>query len=362
MSGDRFTIVATAPGRVNLIGEHTDYNGGFVLPAAIPQRTRVELSIREDRRVRATSANAPGNVEEFMLGQERRRNGWLDYVQGVTWALSEAGHELGGFDVRISSEIPMGAGLSSSAALEIALLRALRDAFALAIDDVTLARLAQRGENGLVGAPVGLMDPMACLLADERNALFLDTRTLEWRRVPIPPSLELAVISSGIAHRLATGDYRTRRHECERAAEMLGVRELRDVSRADLPRIDALPSPFGKRARHVVTENARVLDAVAALERADAAALGELLDASHRSLRDDFEVSLAEIDVLVECVRRQPGVWGARITGGGFGGSIVALCDLGMARASADAALRLYVDRTAEAGRVWVPRGADSAG
>lgn len=179
-------VAADAPGRVNLIGDHTDYNGGYVLPMAIPQRTRAELAPRDDHRVRAWTANLPRAVEEYRLGEETRGRGWLDYVQGVTQALRRAGHEPGGFDLRIGSEVPLGSGLSSSAALEVALLRVLREAFSLKLNDVEIALLGQQAEHDFVGAPVGVMDQMAASLADDHSALFLDTRTLKLERVPLP--------------------------------------------------------------------------------------------------------------------------------------------------------------------------------
>jgi galactokinase len=321
---------ASAPGRVNLIGEHTDYNGGFVLPMAIPQRTHVELRKTPGARVGAESAGMDA-AAEFVLGDEARRGVWWDYVQGVTWVLGREGLRVGGCALRIRSDVPVGGGLSSSAALCVALLRVLREAFSLPIDDVRVALLAQKVETDFVGAPVGVMDQMASSLADDRTALFLDARTLEHQRVPLPAGLAVLVIDSSIRHSHATGDYRVRRSECEEAARLLGVRFLRDVPSQDLQRVARLPEPLGRRARHVVTEDARVLAAVDALRAGDAVRLGQLFDESHASMRDDFEVSLPEIDRLVEIARGAPGVLGARLTGGGFGGSIVALAPFGKA-------------------------------
>jgi galactokinase len=320
-------LVASAPGRVNLIGEHTDYNGGFVLPMAIPQRTYVALARRGDTRVAAASRDLPrgAHVETFELGRETRVNGWLDYVQGCTEALAADGHPLGGFDVAIVSSVPLGSGLSSSAALEVAVLRGLRELFGLALGDVRLAQLGQRAENDFVGAPVGLMDQMAASLADERTALFLDTRSVQYETVPLPPGAGLVVINSGVAHNHASGDYRTRRAECERAAGLLGVALLRELGTDDLDRVRDLPEPLNRRARHVITENQRVLDAIAAMRNADLPRLGRLFHDSHVSQRDDYEVSVPEIDLLVSLAMDDPRVFGARLTGGGFGGSIVAL-------------------------------------
>jgi galactokinase len=343
------TIVARAPGRVNLIGEHTDYSEGFVLPAAIPRETTVELAGRDDREVRAASANAGGaRPFEYRLGEEAKTGSWADYLQGVTFALARAGHVVGGFEARIASTVPLGAGVSSSASFEIALLRALRSAFALPLDDVALARLGQQVETDFVGAPIGIMDQMAASLADAGTALFLDTRSLAYERVPIPQTCDLVVVSSGVTHSHAGGAYRTRRAECEQAAAALGVRALRDVATEDLPRVEALPDPLRRRARHVVTENARVAAAVAALRRGDLPELGRLFHASHVSLRDDFEVSVPEIDLLVDLARATPGVHGARLTGGGFGGSIVVLADRA---AAAEAGARIARDYEARTGR-----------
>ena len=352
--------VARAPGRVNLIGEHTDYSGGFVLPMAIPLQTTVEIRLREDRQVRAFSVSPParGGIDEYTLGSEARGRGWLDYVQGVTWALALDRPLPVGFDLRVATDIPLGSGLSSSAALEVALLRGLRDAFALDLDDVEIARLGRRAENDLVGAPVGILDQFASSLADERTALFVDTRSLAYERIPFPAAAELVVIDSGISHSHTGGEYRTRRAECERAAALLGVQELRDVGPAEEPRIAGLPAPLDRRARHVVSENARVLLAVAALRAEDPARLGALFDASHRSLRDDFEVSIPEIDLLVELARSDAAVFGARLTGGGFGGSVIALARAGEGAAAAHRIAAACAARGVRAPTVLLPAGA----
>jgi galactokinase len=351
-----FSVVcATAPGRVNLIGEHTDYNGGFVLPTAIPQQTRVSLTPSSGRSVAARSANADV-AGTYILGEEQHRGDWVDYVQGVTWALRDAGFgELRGFDLDVSSDVPLGAGLSSSAALEVAVLRAIRSAFGLELDDVRMALLGQRAENDFVGARCGVMDQMAATLADGATALFLDTRSLEFRRVPLPRDADLVVIHSGVSHEISGGDYNTRRAECEEAARRLGVPELRDLGLADLDRVMALDEPLGRRARHVVTEDARVLEAVDALEHADLRRLGQLFYASHASMRDDFEVSVPAVDLLVESAHADADVYGARMTGGGFGGSVVMLARPGSGRSAADRIARVYAERSGRAPTVLVP-------
>jgi len=335
---------------VNLIGEHTDYNAGFVLPAPIPQRTHVELARRADRRIVVTSREL-GARDEYELGHERRTGGWIDYIQGCTHALASAGHRLEGAELHIHSDVPLGSGLASSAALEVAVLRALRSACELALDDLALALLGQRAENEIVGAPVGAMDQLAASLGAPGFALFIDIRSLASRRIPLPDA-DLLVISSGIQHDHAAGDYRVRRAECEAAARQLGVAALRDVDLADLPRIARLPDPLARRARHIVSENARVLAAVDALAAGDLARLGALFCQSHASLRDDFEISIPAIDVLVELAAAHPEIYGARLTGGGFGGSIVALAHPGHGHRIAAAVIDSYARRTGQTGRI----------
>lgn len=319
-------ITASAPGRVNLIGEHTDYNGGFVLPTPIPQRATVELSLRSDDVVNVASREL--GTTEFRIGAESRDGDWSDYVKGCTVVLREAGFGLAGFDMKLRSDVPLGSGLSSSAALEVALLRALRSALSLRLDDFALAMLAHRAETNFVGVPVGAMDQLASSLGRVGEALFIDMTKLAVRRLPLPEA-DMLVVWSGIRHDHAAGDYRRRRTECEDAACLLGVRSLRDVR--DTARLSSLPATLMRRARHVITENARVEQAVGAIERGALDELGALLVQSHASLRDDFEVSIPEIDLLVEMANAMDGVYGARLTGGGFGGSIVALTARGMA-------------------------------
>jgi len=349
-------VHAQAPGRVNLIGEHTDYNGGFVLPTAIPQHTRVELAQRQDHVVRAwSSAVALPAPRIYTLGEEKRTASWLDYIQGLTSILRSEGHALLGFDVRIESSVPLGSGLSSSASLTVSLQRALRAAFALRLDDVTIARISRRVENEFVGAQVGIMDPMAASLADQGTALFLDARSLEFERVPLPVGAELVVIDSSVAHRNAAGDYNTRRRECEQASALLGVSQLRDLTVADLPKLSALPEPLKSRARHVITENDRVLEAVAAMRAGDLDRLGKLFYASHASMRDDYQVSIPEIDSLVELGRTEPDVFGARLTGGGFGGSVVMLARVGTGRTVAQRIAQIYDEQSGFRSKILVP-------
>lgn len=349
-------VLSRAPGRVNLIGEHTDYNGGYVLPTALPQDTSVQLARRPDTVVRAFSSDlGADSLTEFRLGSEQRQQSWIDYVQGVTWAVAERGQPIMGFDLFVSSTVPIGKGLSSSASLEVAIGRAINTAYKLRLTDLDIAMLGHRAETAFVGAPVGIMDQMVCSLGDRSSALFLDASTAHFRKIPIPPDVELGVVDSGIAHSHASGDYRTRRRECEEAAAALGVRRLREVSVEDLPTIEALPEPLNRRARHVVTENARVLAAVKALQCGAAQALGALFLESHASMRDDFEVSLPEIDHLVQLAADDPDTFGARLTGGGFGGAVVILCRPGTARRVTRRTVDIYRAATQCNGEVLLP-------
>jgi galactokinase len=353
--------VGVARGRVNLMGDHTDYNAGLVLPACIPQSTCVEIAPRADMEVHAWSREQPSAEPlEYMLGSEERAGGWLDYIKGVTRALSNARYGVHGFDLRIESTVPVGSGLSSSAALEVALLRGLRAAFDLPLDDLEMALLAHRAETELVGAPVGILDPFACTFADTDRALFLDTQSIVMRTVAIPPEIETLVVFSGVTHDHANGDYRVRRAECDRAAELLGVPKLRAATPSDL-RAAKLPAPLDRRARHVVSENERVTKVVAAFEQGDLAGLGALFAASHRSLRDDFEVSVPLIERLVAIAAADPAVVGARLTGGGFGGSIVALAHRGEGRAAAERIAAAFDAGAPGPATILVPPRAEAA-
>jgi galactokinase len=348
-------VTARAPGRVNLIGEHTDYNGGFVLPAVIPLETEVQLRRRPDRVVRVWSTAFPGTpIVQFDLGVSARAGDWADYVRAMFTVLRDRGVDTGA-DVRVDSRVPVGSGLSSSAALLVALARALREAFRLAIDDLEIALLARRAENEFVGAPVGIMDQAACSLAEAGSALLIDTATVRCERIPLPPDGALVVIDSGVRHSHATGDYRVRREECHRAAATLAVATLRDVTVEDLDRVARLPAPLNRRARHVVTENARVLAAAHALRQHDLARVGGLFYASHASMRDDFEVSVPEVDSLVEEAAHVPGVFGARLTGGGFGGSVVVLAERGRVSSVAEDVLGRHRARFPGQARVVIP-------
>ena len=349
-------VVASAPGRVNLIGEHTDYHQGFVLPTVLPQRTAISLSPRPDGRVRIVSNTMDDGIREFSIGAEWRDRTWLDYVKGVTAALTAAGIGCGGFDAAIASTLPAGGGVSSSAALTVALLRALRDAALVSIDDLELARLAQRAETDFVGAPIGIMDQMACSLGREGEALFIDTRSLDYQRIAFPAALALVVIDSGITHAHAGGGYQERREQSFAAAKALGVAWLRDASENALSSID--DAVLRRRARHVITENARVLESVDALREGDLPRLGKLFSASHASQRDDYETSTPEIDALAEIGDRDAAIFGARLTGGGFGGSVVMLAAADGAAAAAARILSEYQRTIGESGGILLPYAA----
>jgi galactokinase len=331
-----------APGRVNLIGEHTDYNDGFVLPAAIDRLVLVAAGRRAGGRLRLWSLQAepPADLELAGIGPGKV-GGWAAYPAGVAWALGQAGVELGGADLVVDGDVPAGSGLSSSAALECATAIALADLGGADLDRAALAGLARRAENEVVGVPSGVMDQMVSMLGRAGHALFLDTRSLGAEQVPLPleaAGLCLVVIDTRAGHRLVDGAYADRRAACQAAAAVLGVPALRDATPALLERYaTALGDPGLRRARHVVTENARVLAAVELLRAGDLDRLGPLLAASHASLRDDYEVSSPELDTAVEAAVAA-GAVGARMTGAGFGGSAIALVETALAGRVADQA------------------------
>jgi galactokinase len=320
--------VVRAPGRVNLIGEHTDYNDGFVLPAAIDRDLCIAIRPRSDRFVEARSEgleNATVQVDRF----DHRVEGWGGYVQGVAWALAESGRPLVGWDGAIASDVPVGAGLSSSAAIEIATARAFETTSGFAWEATEMAILCRRAENDWVGLASGIMDQLASARGRDGHAILLDCRSLELDWVPIPDGVGIVVLDTGTRRQLQTSAYNDRRRECGEAARALGVPSLRDVSPAELEaRVDDVPPIPWRRARHVVTENARTKDAAAAMRAGEVGALGRLLFESHASMRDDFELSSEALDAMVEAARAAPGCVGARLTGGGFAGCAVALVEL----------------------------------
>ncbi|HEX8175764.1 MAG TPA: galactokinase [Pyrinomonadaceae bacterium] len=323
----------SAPGRVNLIGEHTDYNDGFVLPMAIDREVVVAAGSNDSRRVRVHSLNADQRAE-FDLDNPgpKLRGAWVDYVEGVAQSLMSRGVILGGADLLLLSDVPSGAGLSSSAALEISTGLALMEVSGAAVDKVELALAGQQAEHVYVGTKCGIMDQLVAACALEGHALLIDCRSLETTQIPLDTSSTVvAICDTGVKHELASSEYNTRRAECEQGVEILkrvlpGIRALRDVSVEELERHEGmLPEPLRSRCRHVVTENARTLRAADALRASDFEEIGRLMRASHTSLRDDYEVSCMELDVMTEVASSVKGVYGARMTGGGFGGSTVNL-------------------------------------
>jgi len=322
-------LAARAPGRVNLLGEHTDYNDGWVLPCAIDRDTVVLAALRDDARVRVHSRERGETAEIDPLRLERRGD-WVDYVQGVWFALRERGHAVRGLDLAVASEVPPESGLSSSAALCVALVTAVDRAQGLGLDAVARARVAHRAESGFVGVACGIMDPFASALGRRDHALRLDCRSAEFCFVPLPSGkLAWLVAHSGVERRLARGGYGDRVAECRSAFEAAaaaglappGARALRDLGVADLPALERrLEQVFFRRARHVITENARVLALSERLAAAELDAVGALLHEGMRSLREDFEVSTPELDALCEIADALPGVYGSRLTGAGFGG------------------------------------------
>ena len=340
------TGVYRAPGRVNLIGEHTDYNQGLVLPVAVNFSCWVALGSRQDGKLRVYSENFEECVE-LEPPNLARSGSWHDYPAGVAWALAQEGCSVPAANLYIEGEIPLGAGLSSSAALEVAVAYALLDASACAFDLTRLALLCQRAENDFVGAHVGVMDPFIACYGREGHALLLDCRSLEHSLVPLPSGTHLVICNTMVKHQLAAGEYNLRRKECEEGVRLLsrrksGITALRDVQLADLEGShEILPGTIYRRCRHVIAENERVRQAVEALQQGDLALLGRLMFESHCSLRNDYEVSCAELDIMVEIAREQAGLIGARMTGGGFGG-----CTVNLVRAESS---QLFRERVAAA-------------
>jgi galactokinase len=327
------TGIWSAPGRVNLIGEHTDYNEGFVFPFAINRRTFAAVALREDGIARVASSFS-SDVVELPVAEITRETatGWSAYVLGVAWALKQlSGANQTGFDLYLNSDVPVGAGLSSSAAVECSVAVALNELWGSNLDTKTLARVGQLAENEIVGAPTGIMDQSASLQGQLDHGVFLDCRSLEAEVIDLGfarEGLELLIIDTKVEHRHADGGYASRRAACEAGAAALGFTSLRDAGVADLPRAaQLLDDVTFRRVRHVITENERVLETVKKLRAEGPRSIGELLYASHESMRDDFEISVDELDTAVETALRH-GAIGARMTGGGFGGAAIALCPI----------------------------------
>jgi galactokinase len=341
-----------APGRVNLIGEHTDYNDGFVLPAALDLATYVAIAPRRDSLIRVHSVNLDADLSFDLAAPQRPSHDWTDYIRGVAVELSRSGYQLRGADLAVLGTFSMGSGLSASAALEVAFGFAMLSVSEVRIDRLALAKICQRAENEFVGMRCGIMDQFISCHGVEGAALLLDCRSLDARAIPIDASVRIVVCNTMVHHELASSAFNQRRSDCEEAVRLLApelgaIQSLRDVTPARLEaHRAALPDLIFRRARHVVSENRRVIDAVAALEQRDFAEAGRLMNASHQSLRDDYEVSCKELDLMVELARQAPGVHGARMTGGGFGGCTVSLVDAGAAEAFADSVGPAYREAT----------------
>lgn len=317
-----------APGRVNLIGEHTDYNDGFVLPLAINRAVWIAFIPQVKRQVNAFSLDFGEEISFSLDSFEHGGPGWGEYLKGVAWALGGAGCQLSGWQGVLAGDVPLGAGLSSSAALELATARTFAAVSNLNWSPPEMARLAQKAENHWVGVNCGIMDQMISAAGVAGHALLIDCRSLETTPAPLPVETVVVVMDTGTRRGLVDSAYNERRAQCEEAARYFGVPALRDVDLNTFQnRAAEMPPLTRRRARHVITENQRTLQAVEAMQRDDASLLGELMQASHISLRDDFEVSRRELDLMVELALRQPGCYGARMTGGGFGGCAVALVD-----------------------------------
>jgi len=358
-----------APGRVNLIGEHTDYNEGFVMPAAINFSTWVTVTPRDDRVIAVSSENFQETFKFDLDDTPARAKGqWSDYVRGVALTLEQAGYRLKGAQLQIRGEVPIGAGLSSSASLEVATGYALLQHSGFAIERIELAKLCQRAEQNFVGMRCGIMDQFVACHGREGRALLLDCRSLKYEPLPLPENVRLVICNTMVKHRLAGSEYNKRRSECEEGVRHLArtlpeVRALRDVSLADLESHGRdLPEVVYRRCRHVISEDARVLQAKTALENSDLSVFGQLMNESHRSLRDDYEVSCEELDLMVELAREAHGVYGARMTGGGFGGCTINLVKAQTCADFTDAVAHEYARATGVAPEVYVCRAATGVG
>ncbi|MCS7056938.1 MAG: galactokinase [Thermoflexales bacterium] len=362
--GRQPAFVARAPGRVNLIGEHTDYNDGFVLPMAIDRDVTIVGAPRDDRVVRLRSANFDDEVGFSLDRIAKASDGaWSNYARGVADVLQQAGFDLRGFDGVIYGDVPIGSGLSSSAAIEMATLMAFAAAGSpLTLDGAQAARLAQRAENQFVGVNCGIMDQFISSLGKAGHALFIDCRSLAYELTPMPAGVTVLVVDTSAPRSLAASAYNERRAQCEQAARMLGAPALRDVSvEAFEQRRSELPDLIARRAAHVVYENQRVLDAVAALRANDVRTFGRLMNESHDSLRDLYEVSSKELDAVVEIARSINGVYGARMTGAGFGGCAIALVDDDQVGALTQAVAQEYPRRTGRQPKVYACVASDGA-
>lgn len=357
-----------APGRVNIIGEHTDYNDGFVLPAAIDRQIWLALKMRQDREVTVHSLDF-SETSAFSLDAIERdaERPWSNYLRGVCLVLEEAGYRLPGAEVAFAGDIPIGSGLSSSAALEMATATAFLSLAGREVPREQLARLCQRAENEFVGTRCGIMDQFVSALGRTGHAILIDCRSLAHRSIPLPEGVRLIVSDTGVRRGLVSSEYNTRRQQCEEAVALLrevipNLTSLRDLTLEQLEaNARTLPEVIYRRARHVVTENDRVMKAIGSMERGDLPQLGHLLNLSHGSLRNDYEVSCAELDTMVAIARCQPGAYGSRMTGGGFGGCTVSLVAEEHAPAFVGGVAPAYKDETGLEAQIHICSVADGA-
>ena len=355
-------FIVRAPGRVNLIGEHTDYNDGFVLPMAIDHAVWLALRPRTDGQVRLFSLDLEAD-EAFELNSLAKGEGWLEYPKGIAYELQKFGYSLTGFDAIMTGDVPRGAGLSSSAAVELAVARAFSAVSGFAWDAPKMAKISQKAENEWVGVNCGIMDQMASAACHEGHALFLDCRSLEIQHAPLPKSVSIVILDTSTRRGLVDSAYNERRTQCEEAAHWFGVKALRDVCLEDFNKKnkDGLDENVVKRARHIITENARVLEAVEVMKDGNIKRLGELFNASHESLRDDFEVTNDALNIMVECAREQESCYGARMTGAGFGGCAVALVNEENATEFVDAVSAAYRQKSGLEAAVYVCSASEGA-
>jgi galactokinase len=359
--GHEPALAVAAPGRVNLIGEHTDYNQGFVLPVAIDRQIIIAVAPREDRCVLLQASNLAAQ-DEFSLDaiDHDDEQPWSNYQRGVAWQLQQAGHTLRGMDALIWGDVPIGSGLSSSAAAEVATAYAFQLLNGLEIDRVQLALLCQRAEKEFVGVECGVMDQLIAVLGKRDHALLIDCQDLSTEQVPLPSKVSIVVADTMQRRDLVRSEYNVRRQECQQGADLLGVKSLREVSVKELAEHEHdLSSPIRQRCRHVIYENQRVLEGVAALKQGDLEEFGRLMKESHRSLRDDYQVSSRELDLLVEAAGEVEGVYGSRLTGAGFGGCIVSLVSKEAVESFKAQVSERYQTATGTTPRIYVCRAED---
>ncbi len=360
--GEQPTHIVRAPGRVNIIGEHTDYNDGFVLPMTIDRAAWIALRPRDDRQVSVYSTFYEQSITFSLDDFETAKDGWIEYLRGVAWVLTEQGYSLKGWDGVLASDVPGGAGLSSSAAIEMATARAFNVTSGFDWSAPVMAKIGQAAENNWVGAKTGIMDQMISAAGKADHALLIDCRSLDTQLFPLPPGTVIVVLDTSTRRGLVDSLYNERRESCEKAAHFFAVKALRDVTIEEFDdKASQLDAIIRRRARHVITENTRTLAAAEAMKRGDAAALGKLMDESHVSMRDDFEISSDALNAIVDAARREPGCFGARMTGGGFAGCAVALVKVDEAEHFATAVAGTYQNNTGLTPAIYVCKATNGA-